>query len=88
MKMTVFDRRGGVCGKGRWRAGELANTVAGEKDRLANILESETRFGVGASFKQRREHDVMDEDWSVSPVTQRLRDKASAQLGTSSPSAT
>jgi tRNA-splicing ligase RtcB len=69
MKMTVFDRK--------------ANTVAGEKDRLAHILESETRFGVGASFKQRRDHDVMDEDWSVSPVTQRLRDKAWAQLGTS-----
>jgi tRNA-splicing ligase RtcB len=69
MKMTVFDRK--------------ANTVAGEKDRLANILESETRFGVGATFKQRRDHDVMDEDWSVSPVTQRLRDKAWAQLGTS-----
>jgi hypothetical protein len=30
----------------------------------------------------RREHDVMDEDWSVSPVTQRLRDKAWSQLGT------
>jgi tRNA-splicing ligase RtcB (3'-phosphate/5'-hydroxy nucleic acid ligase) len=25
---------------------------------------------------------VMDEDWSVSPVTQRFRDKAAAQLGT------
>jgi hypothetical protein len=25
-------------------------------------------------FKQRRKHDVMDEDWSVSPVTKRLRD--------------
>jgi hypothetical protein len=47
MKMTVFDRR--------------ANTIAGQKDRLANIIESETRFGVGASFKRRHEHDVMDE---------------------------
>ena len=34
-------------------------------------------------FKQRRDHDVMDEAWSVSPVTQRLRDKAWSQLGTS-----
>src|SRR6185436_19822294 len=51
--------------------------------RLANILERETRFGMGCTFQQRREHDVMDEDWSVSPVTQRLRDKAWAQLGTS-----
>jgi tRNA-splicing ligase RtcB len=57
--------------------------IAGQRDRLANILESETRFGVGATFRDRREHPVLDEDWSVSPVTQRLRDKAWAQLGTS-----
>ena len=69
MKLTVYDRK--------------ANTIAGQRDRLANIIESETRFGMGASFKQRREHDVMDEDWTVSPVTKRLRDKAWSQLGTS-----
>jgi tRNA-splicing ligase RtcB len=69
MKMTVFDRNGG--------------SIAGEKDRLANIIESETRFGMGSSFKQRREHEVMDEDWSVSRITQRFRDKAASQLGTS-----
>ena len=69
MKMTVFDRK--------------ANTIVGQKDRLANVIESETRFGVGARFKQRRDHEVMDEDWSVSPITQRFRDKAWAQLGTS-----
>jgi tRNA-splicing ligase RtcB (3'-phosphate/5'-hydroxy nucleic acid ligase) len=69
MKLTVYDRK--------------AITLAGLRDRLANILESETRFGMGCEFKQRREHDVMDEDWSVSAVTQRLRDKAWAQLGTS-----
>ena len=69
MKLTVYDRK--------------ANIIAGQRDRLANIIESETRFGIGSSFKQRRDHDVMDEDWSVSPVTQRLRDKAWSQLGTS-----
>ncbi len=69
MKLTVFDRK--------------ANTIAGTKDRLANIIERETRFGMGCEFKQRREHEVMDEDWSVSPVTQRMRDKAWSQLGTS-----
>jgi tRNA-splicing ligase RtcB (3'-phosphate/5'-hydroxy nucleic acid ligase) len=69
MKLTVYDRK--------------ANTLAGSRDRLANIIESETRFGMGCEFKLRREHDVMDEDWSVSVVTQRLRDKAWAQLGTS-----
>jgi tRNA-splicing ligase RtcB len=69
MKLTVYDRK--------------ANTLAGQRDRLANLIESETRFGMGCEFKQRREHDVMDEDWSVSPVTNRLRDKAWSQLGTS-----
>lgn len=69
MKLTVYDRK--------------ANTIGGQKDRLANILERETRFGMGCTFKQRREHEVMDEDWSVSLVTQRLRDKAWSQLGTS-----
>jgi tRNA-splicing ligase RtcB len=69
MKLTVYDRK--------------ANTLAGQRDRLASIIESETRFGMGCEFRQRREHDVMDEDWSVSTVTQRLRDKAWAQLGTS-----
>jgi tRNA-splicing ligase RtcB (3'-phosphate/5'-hydroxy nucleic acid ligase) len=69
MKLTVYDRK--------------ANTLAGQRDRLANIIETETRFAMGCEFKQRRIHDVLDEDWSVSPVTQRLRDKAWAQLGTS-----
>jgi tRNA-splicing ligase RtcB len=69
MKLSVYDRK--------------ANTLAGQRDRLANIIESETRFGIGCEFKQRRDHDVMDEDWTVSPVTRRLRDKAWSQLGTS-----
>ncbi len=55
----------------------------GERERLRRVLEQETRFGVGASFRKRREHAVMDSDWSVSPVTWRARDKAWAQLGTS-----
>ncbi len=69
MKLTVYDRK--------------ANVIAGQRDRLANIIESETRFGIGAEFKDRRDHDVMDEDWSVSPITKHLRDKAWKQLGTS-----
>jgi tRNA-splicing ligase RtcB len=69
MKLTVYDRK--------------ANIIPGQRDRLANILECETRFGIGAEFRERRDHDVMDEDWSVSPVTHHLRDKAWKQLGTS-----
>ena len=69
MKLTVYDR--------------AASTLAGQRDRLANLLESETRFGVGANFKQRKDHEVMEEDWSVSPITRQMRDKAWTQLGTS-----
>lgn len=52
-------------------------------ERLIKALERETRFGVGASFRERRAHEVMDADWTVSPVTRQLKDKAWAQLGTS-----
>jgi len=69
MMLTVFDRK--------------ANTIAGMKGRLANIIEDETRFGMGAEFKLKRNHDVLDADWSVSPITRRYKDKAWAQLGTS-----
>lgn len=69
MKLTVYDRK--------------ASSIAGQRDRLANLIENETRFGLGCRFERRRDHDVMDEDWDVSPVTSRLRDKAHAQLGTS-----
>jgi len=61
------------------------------RDRLAAALERETRFGIGAEFGRRgdpqrsrpREHEVLDDDWNVSPVTRANRDKARAQLGTS-----
>jgi tRNA-splicing ligase RtcB (3'-phosphate/5'-hydroxy nucleic acid ligase) len=69
MKMSVLD----------WKP----TLIAGMRDRLANVLQSETKFGVGATFAQPRSHPVMDEDWTVSPVTSRLRDKAWKQLGTS-----
>src|ERR1700760_3338753 len=49
MKLTVYDRK--------------ANTLAGQRKRLANFIEDETRFGMGCSFKQRRDHEVMEEDW-------------------------
>jgi len=51
--------------------------------RLRSAIERETRFGVGAEFKSRRQHGVLDQDWNVSPVTKKLRDKAWSQLGTS-----
>ncbi len=54
-----------------------------QTDRLRAALLNETRFGVGSSFKRRRQHPVMDEDWSTLRVTRELKDKAWSQLGTS-----
>lgn len=53
------------------------------RDALINAIETETRFGVGANFKHRREHEVLEADWSVSPMTQKNKDRAWSQLGTS-----
>ena len=51
--------------------------------RLTRAIEGETRFGVGATFRSRRQHDVMDRDWAVTAITSKLKDRAWAQLGTS-----
>jgi tRNA-splicing ligase RtcB len=69
MKMTVLDLP--------------ISALAIDQTNLTRALERETRFGVGGSFKSRREHDVLDEDWHVTPVTATLKDRAWAQLGTS-----
>ncbi|MCC8190750.1 MAG: RtcB family protein [Planctomycetes bacterium] len=57
--------------------------LTGQPETLRNALERETRFGLGARHRRRLDHPVMDQDWSVSPVTAANRDKAWSQLGTS-----
>lgn len=69
MKMTVLDMP--------------VSAIRGEEGLLRNVLKRETRFGIGAEFKQKRDHRVMDEDWSVSPITRHNKDRAWKQLGTS-----
>ena len=70
MKMTVLDIP--------------PSDLEGKTDRLINAIEQETRFGVGATFgRDRREHDVMDEDWSFSKILEQKKDQAWVQLGTS-----
>ncbi|HZN54990.1 MAG TPA: RtcB family protein [Candidatus Polarisedimenticolaceae bacterium] len=58
-------------------------TLESDPARLRGAIEEETRFGVGAAFRKRREHPVMDLDWSVTEATRRSRDRAWSQLGTS-----
>jgi len=69
MKMTVLDLP--------------LRDLEQKQDRLTRAIEAETRFGVGATFKHRRDHEVMEADWSVSGVTKQNKDRAWAQLGTS-----
>jgi tRNA-splicing ligase RtcB len=69
MKMTVLDLP--------------VSALQDDKLRLTRALQHETRFGMGASFKSPRQHDVMDRDWKVTPVTSKLKDRAWSQLGTS-----
>jgi tRNA-splicing ligase RtcB len=71
MRLSVLDMSADLLDSDRGR------------DRLETAIESQTRFGVGASFQKPREHGVMDADWSVSKVTGSYKSKAWSQLGTS-----
>lgn len=57
--------------------------LLGNIERFKLAISQETRFGVGSEFKKKRNHDVMDEDWSISPITFHNKTKAWSQLGTS-----
>jgi len=69
MKMTVLDLP--------------VSALSNDSSRLVNALERETRFGIGATFRSPRQHDVMDRDWDVTALTSKLKDRAWGQLGTS-----
>lgn len=71
VKMTVFDLP--------------PQQLVAHEGRFERILERDTLFGVGGNWRRGREpaHDVMDENWNVTPVTRQLKDKAWKQLGTS-----
>jgi tRNA-splicing ligase RtcB len=52
-------------------------------DQLCRTLERETVFGTGGEHRKPLEHEVIEADWSVTPVTQHVFEKARKQLGTS-----
>lgn len=52
-------------------------------DSLVRALQRETKFGTGAEFQKPLDHEVLEEDWSITDITKRLFTKARAQLGTS-----
>jgi tRNA-splicing ligase RtcB (3'-phosphate/5'-hydroxy nucleic acid ligase) len=52
--------------------------------RLERSLRKETQFGTGATLPRRADHAAMDDErWTLTPLAERLRDRAWAQLGTS-----
>jgi tRNA-splicing ligase RtcB len=69
MMMTVF--------------GISPNVLQDNTTLYRTAIEKNTRFGVGAEWKTPKDHQVMDADWSVSPVTRSIKDRAHRQLGTS-----
>ncbi len=69
MKLSVFDVPG--------------DQIQRLNETLVRALQRETKFGTGGEFQKPLQHDVLDEDWSVTGITQHLFAKARAQLGTS-----
>ncbi len=69
MKLTVFDLP--------------AHKLQSMREQLVKILQRETVFGTGAGHSKRLHHDVLDEDWSITKITQHLFDRAHKQLGSS-----
>ena len=58
-------------------------TMDKQFDRYKASLEKGTRFGVGSAHERPQNHDVMDQDWSVTRITREKKDKAWSQLGSS-----
>jgi tRNA-splicing ligase RtcB len=69
MRLTIFDIP--------------AEHLPRRDEQLTRALQQQTLFGVGATFRKTNEHEVLDADWTVSPVTRKNRDKARDQLGSS-----
>jgi tRNA-splicing ligase RtcB len=69
MKLSVFDIP--------------ASDLKRLNDSLVRALQRETVFGTGAQHKRPLDHEVMECDWSCSPITKRAMEKARGQLGTS-----
>ncbi|MEZ6044822.1 MAG: RtcB family protein [Planctomycetaceae bacterium] len=69
MKLSVFDLP--------------VETLEKDRHSLKSALENGTRFGVGAAYDRKQQHDVMDQDWSITRITREKKDTAWKQLGTS-----
>jgi tRNA-splicing ligase RtcB (3'-phosphate/5'-hydroxy nucleic acid ligase) len=69
MKLSVIDRP----------VGDLKD----KHEDFCDSLKKGTLFGAGKEWNIPHEHEVMDNDWNITSVTQKNKDKAHKQLGTS-----
>lgn len=69
MRLTIYDMPSDV--------------MENKFGQCRKALEKGTNFGVGGAFQNPKHHDVLDQDWSITPITKQLKDKAWTQLGTS-----
>ncbi len=73
MKMTITDLPVEIV-----QANESARC-----QELDRALHRGTQFGIGAKWKTAQQHQVLDEDWTITAITREVRDRAVNQLGTS-----
>ncbi len=59
------------------------DSLTGRFELFRDSLERGTRFGVGCAHEKKQNHDVLDQDWTVTRITRENKNKAHAQLGTS-----
>jgi tRNA-splicing ligase RtcB len=59
-----------------------ASDIGKYRDDFHKLIGKHTRFGLGASYENKLEHEVMDDDWSFSPIVKQVKDLAWEQLGT------
>lgn len=69
MKLSVFDLSPELLDK--------------QHNRFAEALQKGTVFGVGGEQDRRHEHPVMDQDWNITAITRKMKERAWTQLGTS-----
>jgi tRNA-splicing ligase RtcB len=64
---------------------DTPDPITRQEDLFIRVIEQNTRFGLGAKFqgRDRRDHEVLDRDWDVTPITAKLKTLAQEQLGTS-----
>ncbi|MFK7767794.1 MAG: RtcB family protein [Mariniblastus sp.] len=73
MKMTITDLPVDV----------LSKNDSAKCENFDRALEKGTLFGTGKKWQRPHEHEVLEEDWTITAITREMRDRAVGQLGTS-----